>query len=118
MCHLILLLPLISLPLFWFLPLTLAIPLYLGISAISALIYYFAIKAMLRPIETGVEALLHSTGEVVGKEGKRFRVRAQNDLWAAESTDNLQIGDRINIVAVKGLTLMVRSSMNSGAGHK
>lgn len=115
MCHLILLLPVISLPLFWLLPLTLAIPLYLGISAISALIYYLAIKAMQRPVETGVEALLHSTGEVVSKEGNCLRVRAQNDLWNAESTENLQIGDRINIVGVKGLTLMVRGSKNSGA---
>lgn len=115
MCHLILLLPLISLPLFWLLPLALSVPLYLGISALSALIYYLTIKAMRRPVETGVEALMHSTGEVVGKEGKRLRVHALNELWNAESTENLQIGDHINIVAVKGLTLMVRRSMDSGA---
>lgn len=115
MCHLILLLPLIALPLFWLLPLALSLPLYLGISALSALIYYLAIKAMRRPVETGVEALMHSTGEVVGKEGKQFRVRALNELWYAESTDNLQMGDRINIVEMKGLTLVVRRSMDSGA---
>lgn len=115
MCHLILLLPLISLPMFWILPLALSIPLYLVISALSALIYYLTIVAMRRPVETGVEALMHSTGEVVGKEGKRIRVRALNELWNAESTENLQIGDHINIVAVKGLTLMVRRSMDSGA---
>lgn len=117
MCHLVLLLPVISLPLFWLLPLTQAVPLYLGITAISALIYYLAIKAMRRPVVTGVEALLRSTGEVISKEGDTFRVRAHNDVWNAESTDNLQTGDCINIVALKGLTLVVRRSMDAGEGQ-
>jgi len=117
MCHLILLLPVISLPLFWLLPFALAVPLYLGITVISALIYYLAIKAMRRPVITGVEALLHSTGVVVSKDGDIFRVRAHNDVWNAESPDNLQTGDRINIVAVKGLTLLVRRSKDASAGQ-
>jgi len=92
-----------------------AIPLYLGITAMSALIYYLAIKAMRKPVVTGVESLLHSTGKVVSKEGDYLRVRAHNDLWNAESPENLHVGDRINIVGVKGLTLMVRRSKDDEA---
>ncbi|MEJ2346017.1 MAG: NfeD family protein [Gammaproteobacteria bacterium] len=87
MCHLILLLPVLALPVFWWLPLTLAGPVYAAVCGLSAWIYYYVIRAMRRPVETGSEELLHSTGEVISVDGRRLRVRIHGEVWAAESDD-------------------------------
>lgn len=108
MCHLILLMPVLAIPLFWFAPLSLAVPVYGAILIVSGWVYFLAIRAMRRPVETGIEALVHSTGEVVDKEGDLFHVRAQSEIWNAESTDELRIGDHVEIIAVEGLRLKVR----------
>lgn len=108
MCHLILLMPVLAIPLFWFVPLSLAAPVYSGILVVSGWVYFLAIRAMNRPVETGIEALVHSTGEVVGKEGDLFCVRVQSEIWNAESTDKLRPGDRIEVIGVEGLMLKVR----------
>jgi membrane protein implicated in regulation of membrane protease activity len=54
-----------------------------------------------------VEALLHSPGEVLGKEGSLFRVRVRREIWNAELKDNLQPGDCVEVVAVEELRLRV-----------
>jgi len=74
MCHLILLLPLLALPLFWMAPMQFAGPAYAVVLVLSGGIYFLAIRAMHRPVQTGVEALLHSRGEVLDKAGNLFRV--------------------------------------------
>ena len=88
MCHLILLLPLVALPLFWLVPLSIAVPAYAAVLILSGVTYFLAIRAMHRPVQIGVEALLHSRGEVVAQEGKLFRVRVNSDVWNAESNDD------------------------------
>ena len=108
MCHLILLLPLLALPLFWLVPMSIAVPVYAAVLLLSGGIYFLAIRAMRQPVQTGVEALIHSTGEVLGKEGSLFRVRVRSEVWNAESTDNLRPGDYVEVVAVEGLRLKVR----------
>ncbi len=42
MCHLVLLLPVIALPLFWLLPLSVAGPLYGAAAALAGVVYYYA----------------------------------------------------------------------------
>lgn len=108
MCHLILLMPVLAIPLFWFMPLLVAAPVYSVILIASGWIYYLAIRAMQRPVETGPEELIHSTGEVVGKEGTRLRVHVHSETWSAESMDELQIGDFVEIIAIKNMKLKVR----------
>jgi membrane protein implicated in regulation of membrane protease activity len=107
MCHLILLLPVFALPVFWWLPLTLAGPIYAAVFGLSAWMYYYVIQAMRRPIETGSEELLHSTGEVISVDGRRLRVRIHGETWIAESDDELRRGDRVAVLAVDGLHLRV-----------
>lgn len=105
--------PVLAIPLFWFMPFSAAGPLYVVIFSVSAWVYYLAIRAMWRPVETGTEALLRSGGEVVGKQGDLFRVRTQSEIWFAESADTLETGERVEIIAVKGLRLKVRRSRKS-----
>lgn len=119
MCHLILLLPVLALPVFWWLPLTLAGPVYAAVCGLSAWIYYYVIRAMRRPVETGSEELLHSTGEVISVDGRRLRVRIHGEVWAAESDDELRRGDEVSVLAVDGLRLRVAINgreLHAGAG--
>jgi len=110
MCHLILLLPLLALPLFWMAPMQFAGPAYAVVLVLSGGIYFLAIRAMHRPVQTGVEALLHSRGEVLDKAGNLFRVRVGGEVWNAESKENLHPGDCVEVVAVEKLRLQVRHS--------
>ena len=117
MCHLILLLPVLAIPLFWLFPMTIAVPAYVAVLILSGGIYYLAIRAMRQPVQTGVEALMHSTGEVLGKEGSLFRVRVRSEVWNAESTDNLRPGDYVEVVAVEELRIKVRSLPGALTGN-
>jgi membrane protein implicated in regulation of membrane protease activity len=108
MCHLILLLPLVSLPLFWLLPLDVAVPLYGVIVAVSLWVYVYVMRAMHRPVGTGAEEILHSTGKVIDVNGNTLRVRVHSETWNAVSADVLDIGEAVRIVGMNGLTLRVR----------
>ena len=57
MCHLILLLPLLALPLFWLTPLSIALPAYVAVLALSGGIYLLAVRAMHRPDYSSERAL-------------------------------------------------------------
>lgn len=64
---------------------------------------------MQRPIVSGMESMLHDDGTVVTKEGNLLQVRVHSELWNAESSDDLEPGDRVEVIDAKGLKLKVRS---------
>ena len=108
MCHLLLLMPILGLPIFWLWPTSVAAPSYIVILLLSGWLYYYVIQAMRRPVETGPEEILHSIGKVVGL-GERFaRVRVHSEVWNAESPDKLRKGDLVTIEKLDGLILTVR----------
>lgn len=92
MCHLLLALPLLALPIFWIEPLPIAVSIYVPILAFSLWMYWFTMKAMRRPVETGREELLHSKGEVVDASGRPIRVHVHGETWEAVSEDDLHPG--------------------------
>lgn len=110
MCHLILLLPVLALPVFWFVPLSIAVLVYGAVLIVSGWVYVLALRAMHRPVQTGVEALSQHTGEVIGQEDGMFQVRLGSEIWSAESKDRLRPGDPIEVVSVEGLRLKIRRS--------
>ncbi len=118
MCHLILLLPLIGLPLFWLLPLSYALPLYLAIVFVSIFLYRLMMKAMRRPLHDDFRSLIGSRAEVVSRLGSsqaaQYLVRARGELWSAYSADSLQLGEQVNIMATKGIGVIVEPAEN---GH-
>ncbi|MGD2141035.1 MAG: NfeD family protein [Burkholderiales bacterium] len=107
MCHLILLLPFLALPIFWLLPLVTAASLYSVVVVLSVLVYYYSVKALRLPVSTGREALLHSVGEVVAVTPKTLQVRVHSEIWGARSDQPLVEGDRVEVIAIKGLRLEV-----------
>jgi membrane-bound ClpP family serine protease len=108
MCHFLLLLPLAALPVFWIVPLAVALPVYGAVLALSAAIYWYAILAMRRPVQTGAEGMVGEIGEVIESRGANLFVRARSEIWHAESAAPLREGDRVRVVAVEQLTLRVQ----------
>lgn len=107
MCHLVLGLPILGLPIFWLWPLDLALPVYLVILLLSGWVYYYTFAAMRRAVVVGPETLLHSHGQVVSVADGRVCVRVQSELWRADSDAELNPGDRVEVVGVDGLRLQV-----------
>ena len=117
MCHLILLLPLIMLPVFWLMPAQLAVPVYILAGVTSGLTYWFVAKSMKKPVVTGTQALVGASAEVVSRiqRGKLddFLVRAEGELWTARGTPSIQPGDRVTIQSVDGIKLAVSAMIDS-----
>ncbi|PSU05416.1 hypothetical protein C9I92_21760 [Photobacterium ganghwense] len=108
MCHLILLLPILALPLFWLTPFSFAIPLYFFIVIVSAVIYWLTYRAMHLPIETGSEALHHQVGQVIGYQNGFYQISLNNECWNALSDEVLQPRERVEVNSVHGVTLNVK----------
>ena len=107
MCHLLLLLPVVALPVFWFLPMSVSVPVYAVASGISVAIYLFALKAMRRPVRTGREHLIGAKGRVVDATDGHMTVWVDGESWSATSDRQLATGDQVRVVALDGLILRV-----------
>ncbi len=111
MCHLVLLMPLFGIPLFWLLPLGYALPANIALWLISAFLYRLIRKAMRKPIQDGFHSLIGTEAEVVSKRAPahsaRYLVRAQGELWSAYCADVLEPGEQVKIVAVRGIAVVI-----------
>ena len=108
MCHLILFLPILALPVFWLFPLAIAGPLYAGVVVFSLMLYRMIFNAMHKRPETGREALVHAAGVVEGVVGDALSVRIHGEHWTAHCADErLAPGDPVEVVSIHGLTLDV-----------
>lgn len=117
MCHLILLLPLIALPIFWLIPLTTAFPIYGAVSLVSVWAYWYVMQSMRRPVVAGREELLRATGRVLDVHGTAAQVRVHSEIWSAHSEDRLRPSDTIEVLGIDGLKLRVKriDAARSGA---
>lgn len=117
MCHLILLLPVFALAVFWVWPLSLAGPVYAVTSVLSIWMYIFIWRAMQRPVVAGADELLHSVGEVVEVRDDTLRVHVHSETWNAVSRDILKSGDHIRVTGINGLVLSVKRLENWDQVH-
>ena len=121
MCHLVLLMPVLGLPLFWLLPLGYALPVNIALWLLSGFLYWLIRKAMRKPVQDGFRSLIGTEAEVVSKRAlthsAKCLVRAQGELWSAYSADALEVGEWVNIVAVRGIGVVVeRAEPGSHSG--
>lgn len=108
MCHLILLMPIVALPVFWLFPLSMAGPLYALVFALSVLLYVAIFRIMRKPPETGMEGMIHASGVVERIAGENLTVRIHGEHWMAHhGVEQLAPGDRVEVVGIDGLTLRV-----------
>jgi membrane protein implicated in regulation of membrane protease activity len=109
MCHLLLALPLLALPLFWIFPMSVALPAYSATAGLSAMIYWYAMQAMTRPRQNGAEGMVGEIGVVMKTSDGDLRVRVHNELWHAVSPGiELHKGDYLEVVGVEQFTLRVQ----------
>lgn len=116
MCHLVLMLPVVALPVFWFLPLAVAAPVYGAASALAGVVYYFTWKTGRRPVAIGRERLVGMTVRVLETE-PALRVEMGGEAWRARSPDALAKYDPVRVDGIDGLTLRVRSAKPESVGH-
>ena len=106
-CHLLLLVPVVGLGLFWVLPWPLASVIYAGGVAPSLLIAWVGWRALQAPPMMGVEAMVGEMGEAITDLVPLGQVRYRNDLWTARSAEPVRKGERVRITAVEGVRLRV-----------
>ena len=92
-----------------------ALPLILGIAAVSALLIILTIGLLLRirkkEVTTGTSTMPGKTATVTDNfvQGKG-RVQLNGTLWSAinDTTEALKVGDKVEIIQIHGLTLTVK----------
>ncbi len=64
-------------------------------------------KSLIRPPQTGAEGMIGAPGLVTGVGTSDYHVKIRGELWRAQSPERLEIGDKIVVRQVNGLTLDV-----------
>ncbi len=92
-----------------------SVPLVIGTGIATAAFFMailtFAIRAQLRPVEVGREALVGKRGETRTDLAPTGMVHVAGELWTAileDETSTLKAGKRVDIIAIDGLRLRVR----------
>jgi inner membrane protein len=110
MCHFILLLPVLALPVFWVFSLSIAIPLYAASMVASIVLYLLLIKGMRMPRLNGVDEMVGRTGRVVRVDARRIMLLVDGEYWMADGdTADFKLCDEALINAIDGLRLKVSS---------
>lgn len=67
----------------------------------------FAIKAQFRKTVTGAEGMIGQTGEARSRIAPDGKVFVAGEYWDAESDEVIEEGERVKVVALKGMKLKV-----------
>ena len=108
MCHVILLLPIIALPLFWFLSWEEALILYTTICLLAAVCYWLLWGDMRRPAATGIEGMMGGTGTIFRCGEGETKVYYRGEIWDAVCKDAMSLGERVEIVGLDRMKIIVR----------
>lgn len=108
MCHLLLLLPVFGLSVFYLLPPGEASLVYSFIVLFSGVIYWLIWRGQCRPATTGIEGMMGGIGTVLRNERGRTKVFYRGELWEARCRESLALGERVEIVGFERMQLIVR----------
>jgi membrane-bound serine protease (ClpP class) len=82
-----------------------------GMAVLSAAFFMgilgFAVRARRRPVVTGAQQMIGSTGEVVSWAQDQGHILVHGETWAARSRQSLAKGQKVRVVGRSGLTLDV-----------
>jgi len=117
MCHLLLLLPVLAVPVFWLWPLEIALPIY-GVAAAASLgVYALVAWALREPLLHGPQTLVGATGKVIGVGERYVTLRIGGELWLANVRGApLSPDEEAVVVKVDGLRLTVRAPQVGAQG--
>jgi membrane-bound ClpP family serine protease len=100
-------LPILGLPLFWVLDFSMALPIYLGILALTVVVVYLTVQSVRQSPRSGIEGMQGDVAEVVETIRSRGRVRYHNTLWYAVARESIEVGETVRIIGHKRLCLLV-----------
>jgi len=111
MCHVLLLLPVLALPVFWIWPLEIALPIWGTAAAAALAVYVLVYKAWKMPLANGPQALLGATGRVISLGERHVTLRVGGEIWLADVIGGpLALGEEAEVVAIDGLRLTARKA--------
>jgi len=108
MCHIILLLPLLALPVFVLLPWQEALLVYLGVTVLSGVLYRLMWGDIRRSPSTGIEGMIGGIGTVFQLERGRAKVFYHGEIWDAVTKEPIIMGEEVEIVGFDEMKLLVR----------
>jgi membrane-bound serine protease (ClpP class) len=111
MCHILFVLPFVSLILFLLLPLEQALALYFLILLICAIFYWLIWKAMRRPVTTGIEGMIGAVGRVIQNRERADKVFVKGEIWDAICEEQVAVGESVEVIALQRMQLVVRKRL-------
>jgi membrane-bound serine protease (ClpP class) len=76
---------------------------------------FMAVRVLKTPVVTGVEGMIHEVGIARSELAPRGKVFVHGELWDAVADEPVPAGERVEVVAVRNLTLAVRRRRDSVA---
>ncbi len=110
MCHLVFLVPLAGIPLFWILPLGYALPINIVLWITSGLLGFKVVRAMMISPRDGFKSLIGTEAMVVSTVNQgygKYLVKAGHELWTARSDETLRPGEKVKVAYLEGIKLVV-----------
>jgi len=101
-------LPVLALPLFWFLPWQEALTLYAAVCFVSGGFYWLVWSAMHKPAATGIEGMMGGTATIFRCGEGKIKVYYRGEIWDVVTTDRLSAGERVEIIGLERMKLVVR----------
>ena len=90
---------------------SIALPLILSLAIVSAgiifLVMSMAIRSRNRPVVSGAEQMVGSTGAALDAFTGQGSVRVHGEVWSARTDDPVEAGQRIRVTGIQGLILEV-----------
>ena len=109
MCHLILFLPVITLPVFWFFPFSTALTIYIIVVGISSFLYFLIFKAMMLKPRVGKEAMLGKTVVVIKDIAPEGKIKYTSEIWnAIADGKKFSVGEKVIIHGFWGMNVLVK----------
>jgi membrane-bound ClpP family serine protease len=103
-------LPILGLPLFYFLPFSTALPTYVCLLFLSGLMYYGMFSAMgrKRKVQTGLEQIIGGEAVVVEDIDAEGKVEIGDEIWKATANgEKFHKGKKVRVIGAQGLVLVV-----------
>lgn len=112
MCHIVVLLPVLAVAIFLFLPpgqaAFISVPLFLIFFWLAWIMW----KDFRRPVSTGIEGLLGNRVQVVSKTNYGAKVSLKGELWDVVCGDELSLGETVRVTGFERMTLIVRKDID------
>jgi membrane-bound serine protease (ClpP class) len=111
MCHILFVLPFVSLILFLFLPFEQALALYFLVLLICSIFYWLIWRAMRRPVTTGIEGMIGAVGRVTQNGERAHKVFVKGEMWDAVCEEQVAVGESVEVIGLKRMQLVVRKQL-------